>query len=167
MAHDPRDEIGVFLSTLAKVYRSSPNTVAAYCGDLTDFSRFLGDVAVETITADQIRKYLARIPNRATRQRRLAGIKRFFRHLEITRRLDNPTRRMRLPKRDQRLPAVLSEKEVEQLIGAQRPKDDDRAGWRDRALVETLYSCGLRAGEAVALNWTDIDAEMEMCQRRR
>jgi integrase len=57
---------------------------------------------------------------------------------------------------------VLSEKEVEQLIGAQRPKDNDRAGWRDRALVETLYSCGLRAGEAVALNWSDIDIEMAM-----
>jgi site-specific recombinase XerD len=49
-------------------------------------------------------------------------------------------------------------KEVEQLIGAQTPKDNDRAGWRDRALVETLYSCGLRAGEAVALNWSDRGA---------
>jgi site-specific recombinase XerD len=58
------------------IYLASPNTVAAYRGDLGAFSRFLGDVAVETITGDQIRKYLARIPNRATRQRRLAGIKR-------------------------------------------------------------------------------------------
>jgi site-specific recombinase XerD len=103
-----------------------------------------------------------RVPNRATRQRRLAGIKAFFRHLEITLRLDNPTRRMRLPKRDQRLPSVLDEKEIEQLIGKERPEDNDRTGWRDRALVETLYSCGLRGGEAVALDWTDIDAEMAM-----
>jgi len=155
-------EISAFLSALAQVYRARPNTVAAYRGDLADFSRFLGDLAVETITADQIRKYVARIPNRSTRQRRLAGIKRLFRHLEITRRLDNPTRRMRLPKRDRRLPSVLSEKEVEQLIGEQWPKDNDRPDWRDRALVETLYPCGLRAGEAVALNWSDIDAEMAM-----
>jgi len=63
------NEIGVFLSTLAKVYWARPNPIAAYRGDLTDFSRFLGDVMVETITADQIRKYLARIPHRATRQR--------------------------------------------------------------------------------------------------
>ena len=75
-----------FLFALAKAYRASPNTVAAYRGDLTVFGRFLGDVAVETITADQIRKYVARIPNRATRQRRLAGIKRFFRHLETVNR---------------------------------------------------------------------------------
>ena len=110
---------------------------------------------------------MARIPNRATRQRRLAGIKRFFRHLEITHRRDNATRRTHLPKRDQRLPSVLSEKEIDLLIGRQRPEDNDRAGWRDRALVETLYSCGLRAVEVVALDWSDIDAEMAMCQRRR
>jgi site-specific recombinase XerD len=59
---------------------------------------------------------------------------------------------MRLPKRDQRLPCVLSEKEVEDLIGEQRPKDNDRAGWRDRALVETLYSCGLRETDFWLLN---------------
>jgi integrase/recombinase XerD len=69
---------------------------------------------------------------------------------------------MRLPKLDRRLPSVLEEREVEQLIGGQTPKDGDRAGWRDRALVEAIYSCGLRAGEAVALNWSDIDAEMAM-----
>jgi site-specific recombinase XerD len=160
------NEISAFVATLAKVYRARPKTIAAYRGELAAFSSFLGDVAVETITADQIRKYVARIPNRATRQRRLAGIKRFFRHLEITRRLDNPTRRMRLPKRDQRLPSVLSEKEIDQLIGKQRSKDDDRAGWRDRALLEMLYSCVVRAGEAVALDWADIDAEMAMVQVR-
>ena len=122
MAHDSRNEIGTFLSALARVYRAPANTVAAYRGDLADFRRFLGDVAVEIIiTADQIRKYVARIPHHEMRQRRLAGIKRFFRHLEIARRLDNPTRRMRLPKRDQRLPSVLSEKEVEHLIGGNCP----------------------------------------------
>ena len=72
---------------------------------------------------------------------------------------------MRLPKRDRRLPSVLSEKEIDKLIVVVRndpERRDDRAGWRDRALVETLYSCGLRASEAVALNWSDIDAEMAM-----
>ena len=61
--------------------------------------------------------------------------------------------------RDQRLPSVLSEKEIGPLIGEERPKDDDRAGRRDRAQVETLYSCGLGAGKAVALNWSDIDGD--------
>jgi len=73
---------------------------------------------------------------------------------------------MGLPKRDRRLPSVLSENEVEQVIGDRRPKDNERAGWRDPCLVETLYSCGLRAGEVVARNWSDIDAEMAMVQIR-
>jgi site-specific recombinase XerD len=160
------DEIGAFLSVLANVYRASPNTVAAYRGDLTAFSHFLDDVAVETITPDQIRKYLIRIPHRSTRQRRLAGIKAFFHYLEVTGRPDNPTRTMRLPKRDRRLPSVLSEEDVGDLIGKERPKDDDPVAWRDRALVETLYSCGLRIGEAVALNWSDIDREVDLVQVR-
>jgi integrase/recombinase XerD len=136
--------------------------VAAYRGDLTAFSRFLGDVAVEAITADQIRKYLSLFQ---TALRASAGLLESSASSVIWKspeRLDNPTRRMRLPKREHRLPSVVSDKEVEQLIGEQRPKDNDRPGWRDRALVETLYSCGLRAGEAVALNWSDIDPEMAM-----
>jgi site-specific recombinase XerD len=159
-------EVGVFLSAFAKVYHASPNTIAAYRADLTAFSRFLGDVAVDTISADQIRKYLMGIPNRSTRQRRVAAIKRFYSHLEITRGLDNPTRTMRSPKRDQRLPSVLSEQEIEQLIG-QRPADYDRPGWRDHALIETLYSSGLRVGEAVALDWNDIDRRTGMLMVRR
>ena len=157
-----------FLSALAKVYRASPHTLSAYRGDLADFSRFLGNaVAVEAITADQVRKYSAQIPNRATRQRRLAGIKRFFRYLEITHgSIANPVRAMRLPKRDRRLPAVLSEKEIAALIGRREPEKSDRAGWRDRALIETMYSSGLRVSEAVALNWSDIDRETGMLMVR-
>jgi integrase/recombinase XerD len=160
------NEIDAFISLLAKVYRASPNTVTAYRGDLRCFSRFVGDVTFDSITADQIRKYLAQIPHRSTRQRRLAAIKRFFRHLEITRRLANPTRTMRMPKRDRHLPAVLSEKEIAKLIGRREPTKDDRAGWRDRALLETMYSSGLRVGEAVALNWDDIDRETGMVMVR-
>jgi site-specific recombinase XerD len=163
-AHDKTldAEISAFLGALAKVYRASPNTLAGYRSDLANFSRFLGSsAAVETITADGVRKWVAQIPNRATRQRRLAGIKRFFRHLEITCRLTNPTRGMRLPKRDKRLPVVLSEDEVVTLIG-KLPAKDDRAGWRDRAIIETMYSSGLRVAEAVALNWDDIDRETGM-----
>jgi integrase/recombinase XerC len=145
-------EIRSFLSALANVYRASPNTIAAYRGDLHALSRFLGDVDVESITPECIRAYLVRVPSRATRQRRLAAIKRFFHHLEIIRHLPNPVRKMRYPKRDRRLPAVLSEKEIDKLIGRCEPGKDDLAGWRDRALIETMYSSGLRVSEAVALN---------------
>jgi site-specific recombinase XerD len=84
------NEISVFLSSLAEAYRAPANTISAYRGNLANFSRFLGDVAVEAITADQIRKYVGRIPNRGTRQCRLAGINRFFRHLEDTPPIEGP-----------------------------------------------------------------------------
>jgi len=106
------------------------------------------------------------VPNRSTRQRRLGGgIKGFFRHLEITCGLANPVRGMRLAKRDKRLPVALSEDEVVVLIG-KRPAKEDRAGWRDRSLIETLYSCGLRVSEAVALDWSDIDRDTGMLMVR-
>jgi site-specific recombinase XerD len=114
-------------------------------GDLTDFSRFLGDVAVETITADQIRKYLIPyFPSRdppASARRHQGLLPLSGNHWSLSR---NPTRTMRLRKRDSRLPSVLSEDEVEDFIGKERPEDDDPVGWRDRALVKTLHSYGLR-----------------------
>jgi integrase len=57
--------------------------------------------------------------------------------------------------------------EIEKLIGAREPLKDDRAGWRDRALIETMYSLGPRVGEAVALNWADIDRETGMLTVRQ
>ena len=102
------------------------------------FSRFLGDATIETITADQISKYLMRIPNRATRQRPTCRNQALL-PLSGT----HPPPRQSDPQNaaaeGTAAPSVLSEKEVEQLIGAQRPKDDDQAGWRDRSLIETLF----------------------------
>ncbi len=116
--------VGVFLSGLAKVYRASPNTVAAYRGDLAAFTRFLGGIAVENITANQIRKYVARFPIIGPASVGLPESS----ASSATWKSPDPTRRMRLPKRDKRLPSVLSENEVEQLIGDRRPKDNDRPG---------------------------------------
>ena len=60
---------------------------------------------------------------------------------------------------------MFAEPEVAALIGA-TPEEPDRAGWRDRAMAETLYSCGLRISELVALNWADLDLEMGLVRVR-
>jgi hypothetical protein len=83
-------EVAPFISSLANVYRASPNTVAAYG---------------------------ATWPAPAALQAPLSGCP-----------IGHPGRR---------LPAVLSEEEIEKLIGAREPGETDRAGWRDRALIET------------------------------
>ncbi len=170
-------EIESFLGALAKVSRASRNTVTNYRRDLLGFRKFLldrtrspgldGDIAADAITADHIRGYLADLMNtakRATVQRHLSAIKAFFRHREATLGASNPARAIRSPKSERRLPAVLQENEVRRLIerAPEVPERETAAELRDRAILETLYSSGLRVSELVGLNWRDIDEEIGM-----
>lgn len=172
-------EIGAFIVGLSKVLRASENTAKSYRRDLLSFNDFLlergialqlngSEVSIEAIETDHIRAYLTDLIKRATRataQRHLAAIKAFFRYREVSAGAPNPSRGLRSPRREKHLPSVLQEKEVNALIG-EPPAENDRAGWRDRAIAETLYSCGLRISELVALNWSDLDLEMGMVRVR-
>jgi len=173
------EEIGAFIASLSKVLRASANTVKGYRRDLLSLRAFLiergaavnpdgTEVSVAAIEAAHIRAYLTYLMKRATRataQRHLAAIKAFFRHREVTAGASNPARGLRSPRREKHLPSFLREKEVGALIG-EMPAENDRAGFRDRAMAETLYSCGLRISELVALNWADLDPEMGMVRVR-
>ncbi len=170
-------EIEAFIATLSKILRASANTVKAYRRDLLSFRSFLMergtaadsiDVCVDAIQADHIRSYLAHLMKRATRataQRHLAAIKSFFRHREVNTGASNPARGLRSPRREKHLPAILAEDEIVDLIG-DLPGHGERAAFRDRAMVETLYSSGLRISELVALDWPDLDAEMGLLRVR-
>ena len=157
-------EIGAFIVSLSKVSRAAENTVKSYRRDLHSFREFLiergvalepgsSEVCVAAIEADHIRGYLTALMKRATRataQRHLAAIKSFFRYREVAAGAPNPSRGLRSPRRDQHLPSILQETEVTALIGDEAA-EGDRAGWRNRAMAETLYSSGLadrRAGGA-------------------
>jgi integrase/recombinase XerC len=173
------EEIEAFIASLSKVLRASANTVKSYRRDLLSFRAFLmergaatspdgTEVCVAAIEPDHIRSYLTQLMRRATRataQRHLAAIKSFFRHREVTAGAANPSRGLRSPRREKHLPSILRENEVGELIG-DTPTDGDRAGMRDRTIVETLYSSGLRISELVALNWADLDLEMGMLRVR-
>jgi integrase/recombinase XerC len=119
-------------------------------------------VAVKSITADDIRSFLAdsmKSLSRATVQRRLSAIKAFFRYREASGIAgSSPARTIRSPKSERRLPAVLSPADVRRLIEADPPAISPSA-LRDRAMMETLYSSGLRVSELVGLDWRDIDAD--------
>ncbi len=167
-------EIEAFIRALAKASRASRNTVAGYSRDLADFRAFLltmpsasgadGEVDVALIGADHVRLYLAHLMKsvrRATVQRRLSAIKAFFRYREGTTGAPSPARTLRSPKLERRLPTILQPAEVERLIEADA-ENDSPAALRDRAIMETLYSSGLRVSELVGLNWRDIDDEIGM-----
>lgn len=169
-------EIQSYSSYLAKVARAAPNTVVAYTRDLQAFHQFLlanskpPQRAPEAaqITLQDIRRYLSYLMehrSRATAGRHLAAIRSFFRYREVALEAPNPSRGLRTPRREQRLPAVLPERDVPALVGA-APADETPAAWRDRAIIELLYSSGLRVGELIALDWADVDCELQLVHVR-
>jgi integrase/recombinase XerC len=167
-------EVEAFAEALAKVSRASAHTVSNYRRDLLSFRNFLldrrsalarnGAIDASALTADHVRAYLAALMKTASRttvQRRLSAIKAFFRYREAAFAAENPARALRSPKSERKLPAVLEEDEVRRIIEV----DADRAGpaaLRDRAIIETLYSTGLRVSELVGLNWRNVDDDIGM-----
>jgi integrase/recombinase XerC len=164
-----------FVAALRKAARASEHTVDNYRRDLMFFRRFLlerrasrgeaaEEVDVSAIAADDIRGYLAvlmKTSSRATVQRRLSAIRAFFRFMETATTMPSPARAIRSPKSERRLPSILDIDSARRLI--EFDADDQRAAARrDRAMMETLYSSGLRVSELVGLNWRDLDDELGM-----
>jgi len=172
-------EIESFATALGQASRAAPNTVDNYRRDLLSFRRFLLDrsaapdpsgreIACESIEADHIRGYLAyqmKSAKRSTVQRRLSAIKAFFRYRELRDGALNPARELRSPRSERRLPVVLPQEQVIRLVEAESGAAGP-ASARDRAIIETLYSSGLRVSELVGLNWRDLDEELGMVMVR-
>src|SRR5262249_51237631 len=101
----------------------------------------------------------------ATLQRKAACLRSFYRHMRREQVLDSdPTADLRAPRKLQRLPQVLSRDEVARLLAA--PRGTEPATLRDRALLELMYACGLRASEAPALRVGDVALDAELLRAR-
>jgi len=132
--------------------KMSPNTVAAYCGDV---EAFFADVPVKPseATTEDIVEYLtarADILSKRSQSRVLSSLSSFFDWLILEGdRKDNPCDNVDRPKLGKYLPEVLSVEEVEAIMESV----DERTwqGLRDRAILEILYGCGLRVSEACGL----------------
>jgi integrase/recombinase XerD len=158
-----------FLAYLEFERGLSRNTLEAYRSDLLQFGVHLqrtGTGALEAghaHLADFVATLAAGSEERppvapATLQRKVACLRSFYRHLRrqdmVT---DDPTVHLRAPRQSRRLPQVLTRGEVAALID--QPKGTEPAALRDRALLEIMYACGLRASEAIGLEISDIDLE--------
>jgi integrase/recombinase XerC len=166
-------EIEAFVAALGKALRAADNTVSNYRRDLCDFRLFLlrREAAVDSsgkeidhqaITSDHVRAYLSdamKTLSRATVQRRLFAIKAFFRWRETMGGPASPARALRSPRTQRRLPAILPEEDVRRLIET-GSDDESPAALRNRAILETLYSSGLRVSELTGLDWRDVDEEV-------
>ncbi|MDQ6604949.1 MAG: tyrosine recombinase, partial [Actinomycetota bacterium] len=94
----------------------------------------------------------------ASLQRKIACLRSFYRHLRREQLLDtDPTSELRAPRSRGRLPKVLSRDEVTRLLA--QPTGSSPAAIRDRALLETMYACGLRASEATDLKLADLQLD--------
>ena len=139
----------------------SPLTLRNYRQDLGDFARYLAESSVDLATLDRhdVRGYLAELANRGLSRgsviRKVSTIKGFFRHLERERIIErNPLLALRGPKKPQKLPSFLRMEQVEALLNA--PERDTPQGLRDKAILEFLFSSGVRVSELVQLDIRDV-----------
>jgi integrase/recombinase XerD len=165
-----------FLAYLELERGLSRNTLEAYRADLRQLREFLAarGLGVLEVGHGELAQFLAdlaagsetRAPvAAATLQRKVACLRSFYRHLRREGLLEHdPTADLRGPRRTQRLPAVLSREEVAALLS--QPRGSEPLALRDRALLETMYACGLRASEAVALELGDVDLQEGMLRAR-
>ncbi|MFH1655383.1 MAG: tyrosine recombinase XerC [Candidatus Omnitrophota bacterium] len=152
--------IDKFISYLEIEKNSSNYTIVNYKHDLEEFGVFLKETPLENVEYLTLRKYLAHLKSKNLKSRTLARkiscLRTFFRFLCREGYLkSNPTLLLLTPKLDKRLPEFLTEEEMLKLLNA--PPRDKQSGLRDRAILETLYSTGMRIGELVGLDIEDID----------
>jgi len=161
--------IADFLAYLELERGLSRNTLEAYRSDLLQFGAYLAragqtvEEADHTDLADFLSELSAghdgRPPVAATTLgRKVACLRSFYRHLRREGVIaHDPTAELRGPRKPQRLPKVLTREEVADLLS--QPRGQGSLALRDRALLELMYACGLRASEAVGLELGDIDLE--------
>ncbi|QXE89536.1 tyrosine recombinase XerC [Geomonas subterranea] len=141
----------------------SPHTLAAYRSDLELFASFLaqrGEPLPEAVDHLAIRQYLAQLHKghaKSSIGRKLSAIRALFRFLLREGRLEkNPAELVSTPKKEKRLPFHLNIDQVSALVEAPA---GTRLPLRDRAVLETLYSCGIRVSELTGMNVGDLDLD--------
>ncbi len=152
-------EIEQFIKYLIAERNYSDNTARAYSIDMYEFANFVKkNKNVDLTKCDRsiIRDYLAGLYNKNLKKssiiRKLAVLKSFYKFLVITSVIDiNPTASMATPKKDKRIPVFITEQEITKLF------DLPDIDLRDRAMLELLYSSGVRIEELVSRNLKDID----------
>jgi integrase/recombinase XerC len=177
-----KDAIDRFLTVLAVEKGYSPHTCRAYYRDLNEFARYAGDlsnspaetttdqhhVAVNRIDPLLIRGYMAFLHkknSRATISRKLSALRSFCRFLismEMVK--DNPAEHILTPKQKRAVPHYLTVDDMFRLLDS--IDTDSVAGSRNRAMLETLYSTGIRVSELTGLNLVDVDFDQQLLRIR-
>jgi len=165
-----------FLAYLELERGLSRNTLEAYRCDLYQFGAFLAERGREALSAQHgdIAAFLSQLAlggegrpavAASTLSRKVAALRSFYRHLRREGLIEHdPTAEVKGPPKPQRLPRVLSRDDINRLLG--QPSGANPLALRDRALLELMYACGLRASEAVGLELADVDLEEGLLRAR-
>lgn len=158
-------EIDAFCDALWLEDGLAKASLSSYRSDLTHYSGWLRAHKLATLRdADEaaLMRFVAELSTtlRASSQARyISTLRRFYRHLLARGQIKaDPTLKIAMPAKPSRLPKVLSEKQVEALLGV--PDTETSLGLRDRAMLETLYATGLRVSELVGLKLHEVNFDM-------
>jgi integrase/recombinase XerC/integrase/recombinase XerD len=177
--------ISDFLQHGQSVRNLSDRTLRAYQSDLSQFHVHMCETTTAEITPDDLESYLEKLgtgPYRDTSiRRKVAALKVFFRYLEeqgVVR--ESPARKLKIKRPvENRVPTVLSSREIRALLAAPKEQIIELASMRDQSpggrnryfcavrdnvILELLFSTGIRIGELVALNVSDVDLDKRHIQ---
>lgn len=150
-----------YISFLRVEKSLSENSVSAYRTDMEKLRVYADSIGVEpeSITHDHLQNFLAYLHdlglNKRSQSRILSGVRGFYKYLLIEEVIDNdPTELIESPKIGRKLPEFLTIAEIDAMQAAIDLSKSD--GHRNKAIIETLYSCGLRVSELVNLKLTEL-----------
>lgn len=160
-------DIQNFIQYLHQVKKTSENTEVSYARDLKKMNQYLtaqGIHDVSEVTATSLNSYVLFLEKEgrkpATISRSIASMKAFYHYMEKEHKVsEDPSERLRAPRIEKKMPAVLTQEEVTRLLeqpGGTSPKE-----LRDTAMLEFLYATGIRVSELISLKVSDVNLAME------
>ena len=154
-----KDYLKEYLITLRVERNLSPKTCDAYKRDLNDYLNYVKKEKILKISQMDIRNYIRKLNNQglapSSISRRFSSIRSYHKFLTSEKLMvENPTLILSSPKSPKKLPVVISEHEISEIIKC--IDDESHFGKRDKAIIEMLYSCGLRVSEICELELSNL-----------
>jgi len=142
----------------------SKHSILAYSRDLEQLADFYKDFDPKNLKKEQITSFLyeiAKLLDPKTQARKLSSIRQFYNYLIINNFLEiNPCESIESPKFSRKIPDTLSIEEIDQLVDSIDYSSEQ--AYRNRAILETLYGCGLRVSELVELRFSNLSFDQEI-----
>ena len=158
-------QLKYFFDFLENEKKLSENTLQSYKRDLKQFKRYLESYGLrfDRVKKEDIEEYVKEMSEQehkkpASISRSIASLRSFYQFVVKRKKIkEDPTKDIKAPKVEKRVPSVLTAEEVELLL--EQPKDIDLKGIRDKAMLEFAYATGMRVTEIISLNIDDVNLE--------